>query len=52
MNLDRTFCSNKKCKNKKCDRNQNNYDLSILNIGNHPISIANFNECKYWRNNI
>lgn len=49
MNLDKTFCSNKKCKNEKCDRNQNNYDLSILAIGNHPISISHFKECKDWK---
>ena len=47
MKLDITFCSNKKCKNKKCERNQNNYDFNVIEIGNHPISIADFStDCK------
>ena len=44
MSLDITFCSNIKCKNKKCTSNQNNYDLSFANIGNHPISIADYSQ--------
>ena len=48
MNLDITFCANKKCKDKECLRNQNNYDLSPAKIGNRPISIALFTECEHW----
>lgn len=44
---DITFCSNKKCKNKECERNQNNYNFIMA--GTHPISIADFKKCEYWK---
>lgn len=44
-NLDITYCSNTKCKNKQCERNQ--IHLPGIEIrGNHPISIAEFKDCK------
>lgn len=48
MNLDITFCSNKKCKNTDCDRNQNNYDLNYVFIKKPYVSIADFKKCEYW----
>ncbi len=41
-NLDITYCSNTECKNKQCERNQ----IHLENIGHHPISIAEFKDCK------
>jgi hypothetical protein len=43
--LDITYCSNTKCKNKQCERNQIHLP-EIWIRGNHPISIAEFKNCK------
>lgn len=43
-NLDITYCSNTKCKNKRCERNQVHLNVAI--IGQHPISISDFKDCK------
>lgn len=44
-NLDITYCSNTKCKNKQCERNQIHLP-EIAIRSNHPISIAEFKDCK------
>lgn len=46
--LDITYCSNTKCKNKQCERNQIHLP-EICIIGNHPISITEFKNCKEER---
>lgn len=46
MNLDITYCSKINCKNLKCERNQEH--LNKILIGNHPISISENTDCKYW----
>ena len=46
--LDITYCSNTKCKNRECERNQIHLP-GIEKRGNHPISIAEFKECKIRR---
>ena len=45
--LDITYCSKINCKNKKCERNQSNLDIE--KVGNHPISIMNFEKCEVWK---
>lgn len=44
-NLDITYCINTKCKNKQCERNQIHLP-GIDKRGSHPISIADFKNCK------
>jgi hypothetical protein len=46
--LDITYCSNTKCKNKQCERNQ--IHLTEWIRGNHPISIAEYKDCKERKN--
>lgn len=47
INLDISYCSKTNCKNKKCERNQSN--LNPILVGNHPISIMNFEKCEVWK---
>ena len=44
MSYDITFCTKVDCKNKQCDRHPER-----LRFWNYPVSIANFEKCKYWK---
>lgn len=49
MDLDITFCSNLKCNNMTCKRNQRNYDWGIVTLVKPEISISNFKDCEFWK---
>lgn len=44
MSYDITFGTKVDCKNKQCDRHPKR-----LRFWNYPVSIANFEKCKYWK---